>query len=359
MRQGEKSAEGLGRRATIRDVAARADVSIATVSRVLSGKAAAGSDTFKRVVAAAKDLEYVVNAHARALVGSGPGSVAIVVPEFTASFFAQVCHGVEQQAAAEGRMCLICSTGGDFEREMAMVSMMREQGAEAIIVVGGAVQGPEYEERMIAAAHALDASGGRLVLCGRPSLGERVPASVVEYDNEGGSYAVTRHLLSAGHERILHLSGIPHSTVAENRLKGYRQALADHGIPYDDRLVFRTEFTRRGGTEAMRQALDSGVDFTAVYAGTDDMAASAMKVMRAAGLRVPEDISIVGYDDLPVASDLHPGLTSVHLPHEELGRTAVRMALHRNGDARDRQHVVLGTHIVTRDSVRNRARTGP
>lgn len=347
-----------GRRATIKDVAARAGVSIATVSRVLSGKVPETAPAYAKVLRAAKDLEYVANAHARALLSQGPAMVAILVPDVTIPFFARVAHGVEQQAAAEGRICLICSTGGDADRELALGAMMRAQGVETVILIGGVVESPEYREKMSAFARLLDASGSRLVLCGRPPLGEDVPVTVVEYDNAGGSQAITSHLLSAGHERILHLSGQPGHHTSLNRLKGYRQALEDYGVPFDESLVLSHDFSRAGGAALMRRALEAGLEFTAVFAGSDLMAAGALEVLRGAGRRVPEDVSLVGFDDIPLALDLWPKLTTVHLPHEELGRMAVRMtAAGAQATAQATvpgRHLLLGTHIVSRDSVARR-----
>ncbi|MFB6551123.1 LacI family DNA-binding transcriptional regulator [Streptomyces sp. NPDC056405] len=334
-------------------MAARAGVSVATVSRVLSGKAATGVPSYDRVMEAVKELDYVINGHARALGGNGPGSVAILVPHLGEPFFGLIAQGAQEQAAAEGRLCLVCSTGGDTERELAAVSLMREVGAEAVLLIGGVVETEDYRRRMVSFARGLDAVGSRLVLVGRPVMEENLPVTVVEYDNHGGSHAITSYLLSKGHQRILHLAGNPHNSAAKLRVQGYRQALADYRIPYDEGLVrWGRDYTRAEGAEVMRAALKDGVRFSAVYGGNDNVAAGALTELRSAGLRVPEDVSLAGYDDTTVAVDLQPRLTTVNLPHEELGRTAVRLALHRGGAARERQHVTLGTHVVVRDSVR-------
>ncbi|WP_156037575.1 LacI family DNA-binding transcriptional regulator, partial [Glycomyces tenuis] len=193
------------KRPTIRDVAALAGVSVPTVSRVLAGNYPVAPATRAKVLRAMRELDYVVNAHARALAGATTKTVAFVVDDVTGPFYAFIARGVEQQAASEGRLCLLCTTHGDPERELAVVELMREQHAEAVIVVGGAWDREQYRERMRYFATALDKSGSRLVLCGRPSLGENVPATVVHYDNEGGAYAMTSHLLSVGHRRIGYL----------------------------------------------------------------------------------------------------------------------------------------------------------
>nr|WP_255671955.1 LacI family DNA-binding transcriptional regulator [Glycomyces amatae] len=293
-----------------------------------------------------RELDYVVNAHARALAGATTKTVAFVVDDVTGPFYAYIARGVEQQAASEGRLCLLCTTHGDPERELAVVELMREQHAEAVIVVGGSWDDEKYHERMRYFAAALDRSGSRLVLCGRPSLGEDVPASVVHYDNEGGAYAMTSHLLSAGHRRIAYMGmGIGLSTTNE-RVAGYRRAHADYGVEVDESLLVPGEFLKSSGFELTRRLIAERPDVTAVFAATDMVAAGVLKALREAGVAVPEEMSVVGFDDIPLASDLTPALTTVHVPHEELGREAVRLGLRREAE-----QVVLGTHIVVRETV--------
>jgi LacI family transcriptional regulator len=343
------------RQNTIRDVAARAGVSVSTVSRVMAGNYPVAPSTRNRVQRAVRELNYVANTHARALVAGSTQTVAFIVNDVRGPAFAAAVHGVEQEAARRGGLCLVCTTEGDRARELAAVHLMREQRASAVVLIGGAFDDDEYRSRMAEIARSLDAAGSRLVLCGRPALGEGIPATVVEYDNEAGAYAVTSHLLSKGHRRILFLGGEPAFTTTADRLGGYRRALGDFGVPVDPGLVeTETEFTRASGYEHVRERLRSGPPFTAIFAETDIVAGGAMAAIFEAGLRVPEDISLVGYDDIPLATDLRPQLTTVRVPYEELGRTAVRLALElKEGRANSgsEQHAVLGTHVVIRQSV--------
>jgi LacI family transcriptional regulator len=232
---------------------------------------------------------------------------------------------------------------------------MREQRASAVILIGGAFDDAAYRTRMAEIAHSLDAAGSRLVLCGRPPVGDGIPATVVEYDNEVGAYAVTSHLLSRGHRRIVFLGGDPAFTTTAARLAGYRRALEDHGAPVDPGLIeSQVEFTRASGYEHVRARLRSGPPFTAIFAETDIIAGGAMAAIFEAGLSVPEDVSLVGYDDISLATDLRPQLTTVRVPYEELGRSAVRLALElKEGRASSgsEQHAVFGTHVVVRQSV--------
>ncbi|MGW2115169.1 LacI family DNA-binding transcriptional regulator [Streptomyces zhihengii] len=337
-------------RVTIREVAERAGVSIATVSRVLSGNYPVPAATRTRVVRAAKALDYVANAHARALVGGGRKMVAVVLRHVTSPFYAQVAEGIEAEAAANGWLCLIGSTGGDPQRELEFVQLMREEGARLVILVGGVVEDDSYRERVTRYAHALDGAGARLVLCGRPAPAPDTPALVVEFDNEAGARAITSHLLSAGHRRIAFLGGLPGNSTLDARVNGYRAALADHGLPPGAAHVVDCGLGRGVGHRAMTDLLAENPGFTAVVAGDDMVAAGAIRAISEAGLRVPHDISVVGYNDIPLAEDFNPPLTTVRTPSEELGRAAVRIALREPERAAHTRHL-LGTHIVVRDSV--------
>ncbi|CAM5238411.1 LacI family transcriptional regulator OS=Streptomyces alboniger OX=132473 GN=CP975_09905 PE=4 SV=1 [Streptomyces alboniger] len=344
----------MGERVTIRDVAARAGVSVATVSRVLAGNYPTSTASRAKVLRAVKELDYVANAHARALAGAGRKTIAVLMFDVVGAFYSQVAQGVEMEAAQHGRLTLVASTGSDPARELALVQMMREQAAEAVVLVGGVIEDDEYRERMARYAEVLAAAGSRLVLCGRPAPAPDVPALVVEYDNEAGAHAVTSHLLGAGHRRIALIGYEPGNTTGEDRLRGYLRALDDHGVARGDAVLHGVGFGRNHGYQAMRDLLDKAdgrPDFTAVFAGDDRAAAAAIRALREYGLRVPEDMSVVGYNDDPVAADITPGLTTVHIPAEELGRTAVRRALADTPHPVQERHV-LGTHIVIRASVR-------
>lgn len=326
-------------------------MSVATVSRVLADNYPVTHTTRAKVLRAVRQLDYVANAHARALAGSGVETVALVLDDITWSAFAHIGAGVEQETARRGRLCLVCTTQGDRQRELAVVNLMREQRAVAVILVGGARYTGEYRDRMGGFARSLDSAGSRLVLCGRPPLGDDVPVTVVEYDNEGGAYGATAHLLSAGHRRILFLGGAPGQSTAEGRLAGYHRALTAYGVPVEPGLVRHGEFSREDGLRGVRGVLRAGVAFTAVFASTDMVALGALEGLREAGLSVPGDVSLVGYDDIPLARELTPKLTTVHVPYEELGRTAARLVLDgRDGVGEGEDRVLLSTHVTVRGS---------
>jgi LacI family transcriptional regulator len=207
----------------------------------------------------------------------------------------------------------------------------------------------------------MQASGSRLVVCGRPPLDPPAPSIAVHYDNEGGGLNATDHLLGLGHRRILYVGGWPGITTQRDRLAGYRLAYARRGLPVDPELVIEGRFDRHFGYErtagALRE-LTGAKAFTAVFAANDATAAGALQALREAGRRVPEDVSVVGYDDVPVAAETVPALTTVHIPLQEMGRSAVRLALgteegDRGGWSPEKGTLLLGTHLVLRGT------TGP
>ncbi|XDO64348.1 LacI family DNA-binding transcriptional regulator [Streptomyces sp. RLB1-33] len=377
-------------RVTIREVAERAGVSMATVSRVLSGNHPVPASTRARVLRAARDLDYVANAHARALVGGGRKMVAVVLRQVTSPFYAQVAEGVEAEAAARGWLCLVGTTGGDPGRELEFVQLMREEGARLVILVGGVVEDDAYRERVAHYAQALASSGARLVLCGRPAPDPDIPALVVEFDNEAGARAITGHLLSAGHRRIVFLGGLPGNTALDARVAGYRAALAEHGLGPEAAHVVDCGLGRTAGHRAMTALLKAGGNpgpgdfatsdadtlgtatpggdtldtatpgtatpdagparFTAVFAGDDMVAAGALRAIADAGLRVPQDISVVGYNDIPLAEDFNPRSPPSAPPPRNSAAppSASRCATPEHAAG---AHHLLGTHIVVRDSV--------
>jgi len=351
--RGNAAQPGGRRTATIADVAEQAGVSTATVSRVLNGNYPVARATKESVLDAVSALGYTANAHARALASSATRTVGIIINDMVDPFFSYVARGVEMEAAAAGRLCIVATAHGDAARELDLIDQLREQRADAVIVVGGAHDEPAARRKMAERARALATIGSVLVLCGRPSLGADVPTKMVGYDNEGGAFALTEHLLAQGHRRILYLGG-PHGlSTTVSRLDGYRRALKSRGIEPDEELIREGAFGRSYGHRAMKDVLALDLDYTAVFAANDLVAAGALQAMTDAGLHVPEDVSLVGYDDIPQSFELKPKLTTVHVPLEEMGREAVRIALADDDGfgRRDGDETVVGTHVVIRDSV--------
>ncbi len=244
-------------RLTIREVAERAGVSMATVSRVLSGNHPVPASTRARVLRAARDLDDVANAHARALVGGGRKMVAVVLRQVTSPFYAQVAEGVEAEAAARGWLCLVGTTGGDPGRELEFVQLMREEGAVGIWSAGSSRTTPTASaSRTTPRPSPRPARGSSCA--GGPRRDPDIPALVVEFDNEAGARAITGHLLSAGHRRIVFLGGLPGNTALDARVAGYRAALAEYGLGPEAAHVVDCGLGRAAGHRAMTELLKAG-----------------------------------------------------------------------------------------------------
>lgn len=345
---------GAGRsheRATIRDVARVAGVSVTTVSRALGGSAdRVKPDTLAKITRAVDQLDFVVNAHARALAGRGSRSVAFLVADMVGPSFALLASGVEAVATELGYLFMLFTTHGDVDRESELMDSMREQRSAAVLLVGAVVPSPEYERRIAAYARELASVGSKLVLCGRPPISTRPDVMSVEYDNFGGGYAVTQHLLELGHRSMLFVGAIEGHSSSMPRFAGHRAALADAGITNGELLdPVPDTFDVDSAHAAVGAALDAGARPTAIVAVTDYVAVGALRALRERGIRVPDDMSLTGFDDLPLITDLTPSLTTVTVPFAELGRATTELALNGTGSPAYK-HVVLPVALTIRES---------
>jgi LacI family transcriptional regulator len=340
---------------TLATVAQRAGVSPATVSRVLNGDYPVAAETRKRVEKAVRELDYVVNAHARALLHSTSGLVGAILNDVSDPFFALVLRGIQVAAGDLGRLVVTAHSDGDPDRELAGIDLLRRQRADAVIVVGSGPEDTEYRRQLAAQARGLRAQDSRLVLCGRPKPARDAPASVVTFDDVATGRALVEHLVGLGHRRIAYLGGPPGRTTSTDRRRGVVEGLERAGLKVDERLLADGDGTREAGHARVGELLDSGLDFTAIIGSNDQLAIGALAALRDVGWSVPEDMSVAGIGDLPGAADLVPSLTTVHLSLEEAGRQAVSLAFAPQGPART---VILPHRLIVRDSTgRARKRT--
>jgi len=333
--------------ANIVDVARRAGVSTASVSRVLNRNYPVSDAVRQRVLEAVRDLGYVGNAHARALLKATSGTVGVILHDVSDPYFAEVVRGVQEVAATQDRLVVICNSQREPEREITYIEMLRAHRVDAIIMAGGHMLDDEYVLALREQSIQLRAQGSRLVLCGR----HPVRADAVVPDNTAGAARLVRHLLAAGHRRIAHISGPPNLSTTRDRIDGYLGALASYGIDPEPALVVEGEFSREGGHAGAGGLLDAGVPFTAVFAANDLVAVGAMACLAERGLRVPDDVSVAGFDDVPVANDVTPALTTIRVPMVEMGRQSMRLALRAPGAPTE--VVRLETQLVERASVRS------
>jgi len=337
------------RRVSIVDVAREAKVSVATVSRILSNADYPVSPEARaRVLEAARRLDYVPDAIARALVRRQTKIIALTVHDIADPYFAEIARAVEDACQADGYSALICSTDRDPDKELRVVRSFRAFRPDGLIFAGGCPEDPGHVENLRREVASLIARGTQVVALSRHPVG--VP--MVRVDNVAVARAATEHVISLGHRRIAFIAGQPNFTTSTDRFQGYCQALANHGLPCDPDLVAVGWYTWDGGYRATRELLARGVDFSALVASTDIMAIGALVALREAGIPVPERVSLVSMNDLPIASVVDPPLTTVSFRGRDLATVAVRLILDARNGAKIPEDTVLGFELKVRRSTR-------
>ncbi len=331
--------------ATLGEVARSAGVSVATASRVLNGgNHDVTPNLRKRVLAAAEALHYVPNAHAQALVRADTSSVGVIVHDVSEPYFSEICRGALKMAAARGMLATICNTYHEPERDLAYVRLLRSQRVQVMLLTGTGWDDRKLAQNLATEIEAFEATGGRAALIGR----HLIPADAVMPDNVGGARALGQAIASLGHRAFGVLAGPLSSTTSQDRLAGLRSALHERQIGLSDDRVIACDFTREGGVQGTIELLARFPDVTAVCAFSDSMAVGALAVLRDRGVRVPEDVSVTGFDDIPTLRDVQPALSTVRVPMEALGMRAFELAL--SPRTVDLRLETLPTELVLRSS---------
>jgi DNA-binding LacI/PurR family transcriptional regulator len=348
------------RRPTLDEVAALAGVGRGTVSRVVNGSAHVSPEARAAVESAIAELGYVPNRAARALVTQRTDSVALVVSEseervFAEPFFAGIVRGISAGLQDTPLQLWLAMAQSRAERER-VEHHLTSQHVDGVLLLSLHDADP--------LPLLLDQRGLPAVLGGRPArmlppdagAGPDDAAGAagvwfVDIDNAGGAHQAVAHLVAAGRRRVASIAGPQDMGVGLARLVGYRTACVEAGQPVDDTLVAYGDFSEPSGAAAMRQLLARQPDLDAVFVASDLMAAGAVRVLREAGRRVPEDVAVVGFDDSAVAQQTDPPLTTVHQPVEEMGRQMAQLLVARiRGEKLDHPYVLLDTHLVIRAS---------
>jgi LacI family transcriptional regulator len=331
--------------ATLAEVARRAGVSSATASRVLNGSAKLVTAQLReRVLKAADDLHYVPNAHAQHLTRAGRAEVGVIVHDVSDPYFAEITRGLQRVASERGRLLIICNSYRDAERELAYVELLRSHQVAGIVLAGSGYHDPTFARRLGAKLKAYERSGGRVALIGRHAYG----GDAVLPANDAGGYLIGAELFRLGHRRVGVVAGPQILTTTTDRLAGLRRAARDHGGTLPARRVRYAEFDRDSGERVARDLLDTNPDLTAVVAFNDAIACGVIAELRTRGLSVPRDVSVTGFNDMPIARDLTPALTTVRLPLVDMGARAMSLAL-EPADGRPRIELAAAV-VVRRDS---------
>lgn len=298
---------------TLEDVAAEAGVSTSSVSRYLSGKVRVSDRRGARIGQAIAKLNYQPNTAARTLASGRSSTIGVLTQDIASSFFGELVKGVEDELSVSGYACIITSVEQKGLSERACMDLLLGRQVDGVIVMGHALS-----------TRALGEYVGRLplVVIGQKLKGAQCVSLMNDY--VGAACEATRHLIELGHRRIAFVGGLARHANVQARLKGYRQALEEAGLPFDGGLVEHGDMLASGGSASVARMLDRGERFTALFTANDENAFGARLELYRRGIAVPDDVSLVGFDDLPAASLMIPPLTTVRQPMVEGGRLAAQ-----------------------------------
>jgi len=298
----------------ILDVALKASVSIATVSRVVNNSPhKVNSLTKKKVLKAIRELDYRPNALAKGLLMKKTMTVGIIIPDISNPYYAEIVRGIQDMADHYGYAIILLNTDRNQDRIIKHIYFLREKSADGIIFSGGVIHGKKV-------LSCLKELRERVVVLGR----HHVDFPAVLVDNMGGATRATQHLIELNHQRIGFIGGPDKSNSARDRLSGFKNALAQGRHPIETHLIRKGDFTPRSGFLSARELIQRERP-TAIFAASDQMAFGAVRAAKELGLRVPDDLSVVGFDNIPFSSYFDPPLTTVEIPKYPMGAAAMEM----------------------------------
>jgi LacI family transcriptional regulator len=326
---------------TIYDVAREAGVSDATVSRVFNNKDSVREATRERVLAAAKKLGYVANLQARSLAGGKLNVIGLLIPGLDNGYLVEIVRGVDQELARSRYELMIHTTHQRGNNEGSYLQYVANGLTAGILLVV-----PLLSSDFL---RALEEIGYPYVLI--DEIDDSGRSSSVSSTNWQGAYDATEYLIRLGHQRIGFITGIQQLHSSRERLDGFTHAMRDARLEIDENLIATGNFEKNSGYEAARQLLSLEERPTAIFASNDVMALGAMDAIREAGLSIPEDISVIGFDDIPETLISYPKLTTVHQPLEKMGQVGVKLLLDQIENLeRLPRRMTLATQLIIRDS---------
>jgi len=340
--------------ASVYDVATRAGVSPATASRVLSGRDyPVRAETRSRVLRAAEELKFQPNRLARALVTARTSTIGAIVHDISDPYFGEIVRGLEDAARLHGYQLFVCSSDRNAERELEYVRALLSYRVDGLVFAGGGIEDDDYKLELSKTLDDFRSSGGAVVMLAPNSY--KAPSVVP--DNQKGARLLTRHLIELGHRSIGFISGPDHLRTSAVRLDGYRAELERAGIDWQDELVESGQFTAEGGGKAVALLLDRRPDITAVFASSDLMGFGVLSELAARSVRVPDDMSVGGFDDVRPAAYAGVPLTTVAVPMQALGAEGARVLVEILAGNRPRSRV-LPVQLIERQSTATVSRTG-
>jgi DNA-binding LacI/PurR family transcriptional regulator len=334
---------------TLKDIAAKLKLSTSTVSRALRDHPRISPKTKERVLALAREYDYQPDSIAKSLQTKRTMTIGVIVPQIKQNFFASVINGIENVAYVAGYMIIVSQSDEDYQKEVFYTRAM------AANRVAGLLVSLSMTTRKLDHFKKLQKQGMPIVFFDRVS--EDIIANKVAVDDYQGALDAVAHLIETGCRRIAHLAGPPHLSIAQERLRGYRDALDQAGLPYDQRMVVHGGLDDTDGVVGFSKLLSSGIKPDAIFAVNDPVATGAFLTMKEHGLTVPRDLALVGFSNNAISSLLDPPLTTVSQPSIEMGKVAVKLLLEQieqDGGKFAPRTVTLDTKlIIRRSSLRN------
>ncbi|AOZ93421.1 LacI family DNA-binding transcriptional regulator [Paenibacillus crassostreae] len=335
---------------TIYDIAEEANVSVSTVSRVLNDTAPVKASTREKILKAIEKHQFQPNALARSLLKKETGTIAMILPDITNPFFPEVFWGAENVARSKGYTFFLCNTAGDYSRESEYLSILREKRVDGIIFLGGRINlsncPPELSQEVIEMAMRVPIV---LVNGNLPKSG----LHRIYTDEAEGATIATQHLIDLGHRDIGFIGGLDYTSTTLVKVKAIKKKLKEYGIDLKKEWIQSGEFSVQGGRDLMNKMLNQVRRPSAVLCVNDFTAIGAIKAAFEHGLRIPEDISIVGFDDSPLSTAVIPELTTISQNTNQLGELAVEMLDQIINGNNPKKQIVLKPYLVMRQS------TGP
>lgn len=326
---------------TIRDVAEKAGVSVTTVSHVINKTRFVSEDLLKRVNDAISELNYQPSGLARSLRTKASGCIGVIIPDNTNPFFAEVVRGIEAYCYKQGYSVFLCNSDDDPDKEYNYIKLLREKGVDGMVLVS--------TENNSESLELLDQGKIPKVIIDREV--ECMNSDSVLVDNLDGGYKATKHLLDLGHTRIGCIKGSSQITPSAQRLDGYLKALTEAGITIESSLIKTGDFKSQSGGDCITQLMKQPDPPTAAFVCNDLMAFGAFAAARQLGISVPDELSIVGFDDIAMASMIIPSLSTIAQPKRELGETGATLLLKRIKNRNiEKSTIVLRPLLVVRES---------
>jgi len=326
---------------TIKDVANLAGVHPSTVSRVINDDSRISEKTKNKVLLIIKKLRYTPNAIARGLKTKRTHTLGMLIPDITNPFFAEIARGVEDAASKNNFNVILCNTDDKLKKERTYLEILRGKRVDGLILGTAHIKDKSILE--------LEKNNFPYILISRNIEG--LDKNCVIVDDEVGGIMATEYLIKLGHRRIAHITGPLKTRSALNRLKGYKLVLKKHRIEYKDELVGEGDFRIKGGYQVMKRFLKLTEPPTAIFAANDLLALGTMQVIQKKNFQVPEDFSVIGFNDIKLASFVYPPLTTIRQPMLEMGALAVKMLIKiiEEGEFNQRKEV-LESKLIIRES---------